>query len=89
MALDPLMEKWQAFGWNAFEIDGHDMSQLLDTFNHFPNANHKPTAIIAHTVKGKGVSFMEDNNNWHYRTPSAEEVIAAKKELGVLEVEAA
>ncbi len=89
MALDPLPEKWRAFGWNASEIDGHDMSQLLETIQQFPAVNNKPTAIIAHTVKGKGVSFMEDNNNWHYRTPSADEVLAAKKELGLAEVEAA
>lgn len=81
MALDPLRLKWQAFGWNAHEVDGHHFSELLDTLQQFPAANHKPTAIIAHTVKGKGVSFMEDDNNWHYRTPTADEVLAAKREL--------
>ncbi len=89
MALDPLMEKWKAFGWNACEVDGHDMSTLVDTLAHFPSGQHKPTAIIAHTVKGKGVSFMEDDNNWHYRTPTAAEVILAKRELGIEEVVAA
>jgi len=81
MALDSLSEKWQAFGWNAVEIDGHNINQLLETLKKFPAQNKKPTAIIAHTIKGKGVSFMEDDNNWHYRTPSAEEVLAAKNEL--------
>lgn len=85
MALDPLVDKWKAFGWNALEVDGHDFQQLLGALSQFPNANGKPTAIIAHTVKGKGASFMEDDNNWHYRIPTADEVIQAKKELGVLQ----
>ena len=89
MSLDPLAEKWRAFGWNACEVDGHDMSALTETIRQFPASNHKPTAIIAHTVKGKGVSFMEDDNNWHYRTPSADEVMLARKELGLEEVVAA
>lgn len=83
LALDPLAEKWRAFGWKAVEVDGHNMTALLHAFEQFPSADSKPTAIIAHTVKGKGVSFMEDDNNWHYRIPTAEEVVAAKKELGV------
>ncbi len=83
MALDPLAEKWRAFGWNAVEIDGHDVQGLLDALQSFPAANGKPTAIIAHTVKGKGVSFMEDDNNWHYRIPTAQEVVESKRELGV------
>lgn len=89
LALDPLMEKWQAFGWEACEVDGHNMPQLLDALNRFPSEQQKPTAIIAHTVKGKGVSFMEDDNNWHYRVPTADEVVLAKRELGFEEVEAA
>lgn len=81
MALNPLPEKWQAFGWNTHEIDGHDMHALIDTLKNFPSTNDKPTAIVAHTVKGKGVSFMEDNNNWHYRIPSVDDVAAARSEL--------
>lgn len=81
MALEPFVDKWQAFGWNACEIDGHDMKSLLETLERFPAANGKPTAIIAHTVKGKGVSFMEDDNNWHYRIPTVAEVEAAEREL--------
>jgi len=84
MALDPLADKWRAFGWNAIEVDGHDMTALLNAMRQHPADNGKPTAIIAHTVKGKGVSFMEDNNNWHYRIPTADEVIKSKQELGVL-----
>jgi transketolase len=85
MALDPLADKWRAFGWNAVEVDGHSYPELLNALAQFPNANGKPTAIIAHTVKGKGVSFMEDDNNWHYRIPTAEEVAQSKIELGVTE----
>lgn len=83
MALSPLVDKWRAFGWNACEVDGHDMAALVDVMLHRPDRGGKPVAIVAHTVKGKGVSFMEDDNNWHYRTPSAEEVARAKIELGV------
>ena len=83
MALNPLADKWRAFGWNACEIDGHDTGAILAALGRFPGADGKPTAIIAHTVKGKGVSFMQDDNNWHYRTPNAEELAAAKRELGV------
>lgn len=82
MALDPLIDKWRAFGWNAIEIDGHDMQSILEALAEFPAANNKPTAIIANTIKGKGVSFMEDDNNWHYRIPTLEEVEMAQKELG-------
>ncbi len=83
MALDPLADKWRAFGWNAVELDGHNFDELLAALALFPNANGQPTAIIAHTVKGKGASFMEDDNNWHYRIPTAEEVVMSKIELGV------
>jgi len=82
LALSPLVEKWRAFGWDACEIDGNDMGQLLEVLSR-KNITEKPIAVIAHTVKGKGISFMEDDNNWHYRIPTADEVLAAKKELGV------
>jgi transketolase len=84
MALSPLADKWRAFGWNAVEVDGHNFEELLAELAQFPNANSQPTAIIAHTLKGKGVSFMEDDNNWHYRIPTAEEVVKSKVELGVV-----
>lgn len=83
MALSPLVDKWRAFGWNVCEIDGHDVEAILAAVARCPNADGRPMAIIAHTVKGKGVSFMEDDNNWHYRIPSAEDVVLAKRELGV------
>ena len=81
MALHPLKEKWEAFGWSTYELDGHDMKALVDTLRNVPDGSGKPVAIVAHTVKGKGVSFMEDDNNWHYRVPTAEEVEKAKVEL--------
>lgn len=83
LSLDPMADKWRAFGWDVVEIDGHDMPQIVNTLAKFPASNSKPTAIVAHTVKGKGVSFMEDDNNWHYRIPTAAEVVKAKLELGV------
>lgn len=83
MAINPFIDKWIAFGWEAIEIDGHDYSQILSALSRFPASSKKPLAIIAHTVKGKGVSFMEDDNNWHYRIPTNEEVLLAKIELGV------
>jgi transketolase len=83
LALEPLVEKWRAFGWSTYEIDGHDMKTLAEHLSRIPDGSGRPVAIVAHTVKGKGVSFMEDDNNWHYRIPTAEEVAAAKKELGI------
>lgn len=83
MQLSPLKDKWASFGWNAYEIDGHDFEQILSVFSKIPETPGKPTAIIAHTVKGKGVSFMEDDNNWHYRIPNDEELGKAKVELGI------
>ncbi len=80
MALAPLCAKWAAFGWDAVEIDGHDFGQIVGALTAPPAAG-KPRAIIAHTVKGRGVSFMEDDNNWHYRIPSADEVRRATEEL--------
>jgi transketolase len=83
LMLAPLRDKWAAFGWDAHEIDGHDVGALAQAMQHIPNGSGKPVALIAHTVKGKGVSFMEDDNNWHYRSPTADEVARAYKELGL------
>ena len=82
LSLNPLADKWRAFGWNALEIDGHNMSELVGALSIRNNPEAKPLAIVAHTVKGKGVSFMEDDNNWHYKIPSVEELASANKELG-------
>ena len=84
MALEPLADKWRAFGWTAHEVDGHDIGALAACLKGVPDPEGKPVAIIAHTVKGKGISFMENDNNWHYRIPTEGEVLSAKRELGLL-----
>jgi transketolase len=83
MALAPLKDKWAAFGWHTHEVNGHDYGELGHALSREERPEGKPTAIIAHTVKGRGVSFMEDDNNWHYRIPTPAEVAAAHKELGL------
>lgn len=85
MQTNLFLEKWKAFGWETREINGHDYIEILDALSLFPTSNEKPMAIIANTIKGKGVSFMEDDNNWHYRIPTNNEVALAKKELGLME----
>ena len=81
LALEPLREKWDAFGWHTEEINGHSFFELSKALKNAKKENTKPTAIIANTVKGKGVSFMEDDNNWHYRTPNEIELNKALEEL--------
>jgi transketolase len=81
MALSPLREKWESFGWHAVEVDGHSHEDIVRACRSRPTGTGKPLAIVAHTVKGRGVSFMEDDNNWHYRIPSADEVRRAVEEL--------
>jgi transketolase len=75
-------DKFRAFGWNAVTIDGHNLRDLLETLARVPFGAGKPTAIIARTCGGRGVSFMEDQTLWHYRTPSADELERAIAELG-------
>jgi transketolase len=82
LPVDPLTDKLSAFGWNAVAIDGHDMEQVIKALEEARNnKSDKPTAIVANTVKGKGVSFMEGNVKWHGVAPKPEEVEAAVKEL--------
>jgi transketolase len=81
MALDPLADKWEAFGWHAQEIDGHDFNAIDQALESARTVTTHPSVIVAHTIKGKGVSFMEDDNNWHYRTPNTDELAAALAEL--------
>jgi transketolase len=83
LALDPLADKFRSFGWNVCEIDGHDHLQIAQAVQTVAMGEARPTMVVAHTVKGKGVSFMEDDNNWHYRIPTLEEIRLAKVELGV------
>lgn len=84
MALDPLVDKWRAFGWRAQEINGHDLPAIISALSDIPKDDMRPTAIVAHTIKGRGVTFMEDDNNWHYRIPNEEEVLKSKIELGLI-----
>jgi len=81
MNLDPFNKKWQAFGWHVIEVDGHDLARLITAFDRAKLVKGKPTVIIAHTIKGKGVSFMENNPDFHGKAPNAEEVKIALKEL--------
>jgi transketolase len=81
MNLDPFNKKWQAFGWHVIEVNGHDLSQLIDAFEQAKLIKGQPTVIIAHTIKGKGVSFMENNPDFHGRAPNAEQVKIALREL--------
>lgn len=74
-----LGKKFDAFGWNVFDVDGHDHEQLLDALSKRDDS--RPTAVIAHTIKGKGVSFMENNNLWHYRDPQGADYDNAVREL--------
>ena len=77
-----LKDKWKSFGWNSSEVNGNDMEEILNALSK-PSLKGTPNAIMLNTIKGKGVSFMEDDNNWHYRIPNMEEVSLAFKELGI------
>ena len=79
--IEPLPEKWRAFGWYAIEIDGHDMAQILDAYDQAETIKGQPQVIVARTVKGKGVSFMELNPAWHGVAPKPDELERAIKEL--------
>jgi transketolase len=81
MNLEPLVPKWRAFGWHTIEIDGHDMQQILEAYAEAKMVKTRPSVIIAHTVKGKGVSFMEHVVDFHGRAPTKEEAEKAIKEL--------
>lgn len=81
LRLEPLAEKWRAFGWEAAEVDGHDHRALVRALDVDPAQRGAPLCVIAHTVKGKGVSFMENSVLWHYRSPQGEEYERALREL--------
>lgn len=81
LELKPFPEKWQSFGWAVREVDGHDHQDLRNALTNFPFEAGKPSVIIAHTTKGKGVSYMENTVLWHYRCPRGEEFESALKEL--------
>jgi transketolase len=81
MSLDPFPAKWQSFGWRVIEVDGHSLPELIAAYKEARKVKGQPTVIIAHTVKGKGVSFMENNPDFHGTAPNAMEVELALKEL--------
>jgi transketolase len=81
ISLEPFADKWRAFGWSVAEVDGHDHLALRDILERSPFEHGRPTCVIAHTTKGKGVSFMENTVLWHYRTARGDELSAALAEL--------
>ena len=81
MELEPLAAKWRAFGWKVLEVDGHDIAQIFDAAGKARRTRGRPTVIIAHTVKGKGVSFMENNPDFHGKAPTKDEYEQALREL--------
>lgn len=85
MPLEPLADKWRAFNWHVIEIDGHNIGQFLDAVGEAKAVYEKPTVILAHTIPGKGVSFMENKFEWHGKPPNPEEAKEALKELRTLQ----
>ena len=81
MNLEPLSAKWKAFGWHVREINGHSMSEILDSIDTAKSVKRMPSVVIAHTVKGKGVSFMENKPEWHGKAPNHEQYLQALSEL--------
>ena len=81
VALEPLAERWRAFGWGVVEVDGHDVDALVRAFGTLPAVGGRPTCVIAATNKGRGVSFIEDRVEWHHRVPTGDELAAALVEL--------
>ena len=81
--LEPLVQKWTSFGWNAVEIDGHDFNQVIPALEEARRATRIPTVIIAHTVKGKGISYMEGTLSFHGKPPSKDELVKAQTEFDI------
>ena len=79
--LEPIIDRWTAFGWAVKEIDGHNHFQIEETFSNLPFTKGKPNMVIAHTIKGKGISFLEDKLESHYKSPTKEQYELALKEL--------
>jgi transketolase len=81
MNINPIKEKWEAFGWHTIEVDGHNFDEIFSALDEADGISDKPTAIIARTVKGKGVSFMEGKVEYHGASPTPEELERALEEL--------
>lgn len=84
MPLEPLKEKYESFGWHVLEINGHNFEQIVDAVSEAKVIHEKPTVVIAHTIPGKGVSFMENDYLWHGKPPNKEEAAKALSELRTL-----
>jgi transketolase len=81
MKQESLKERWNSFGWEVLEVDGHHMEELVSAFRSLPVVKGKPHLIVAHTIKGKGISFTENVAKWHHGVPSREQLEQAVKEL--------
>jgi len=82
MGIAPLADKWRAFNWNVLDVDGHDIPAILGAFDQARSTKGKPSVVLARTVMGKGVSFMEDDYKWHGIPPSREQADQALREMG-------
>ncbi len=82
MGIAPLADKWRSFNWNVIDVDGHQIPAILDAFEQARSTRGKPSVVLAHTVMGKGVSFMEDDYKWHGIPPSREQADQALREMG-------
>lgn len=82
MTLEPLAERWRSFGWNTVEADGHDFRQIYKAIQDAQDVQSRPTVILAHTIKGKGISFMEGKHEYHYTTLTGKELDNARTEVG-------
>ena len=83
MPIGPMADKWRAFGWEVRECDGHEVTSILAGIEELQRVQGRPGVLLAHTIKGKGVSFMEDNPAWHAKPPNEQEYLQAKTELAV------
>ena len=83
LEIKPLDKKWKSFGWEVLECDGNKHESLNANIAKILKSKKKPKILLCHTIKGKGIDFMENNNNWHYRSPTKEEVIKSKAQLGI------
>jgi len=81
--LEPFSDKWRSFGWETVEVDGHNTEKLVEILKKVPFKKGKPSVLIAHTIKGKGISFMENELKWHYKSPNEKELMQALKEIDV------
>jgi transketolase len=81
MPIEPIVDKWRAFGWNVLEIDGHDMTAVVEALEEAKAFKDKPSIIVARTIKGKGVSYMENMCEWHGKAPNKEQAESALDEI--------